>query len=235
MRKYSKEKTIAELHKSLQHLYQLYNAKCINWSGKVLGAKEEYSEVISAELLDLGIEKLMREEIKPIGRPNYHVDSHQKQVSRSKTNREEENFAKSLVWLKLERLGEILDFQIPLKNKKSDKAGKIDLVSYKHDNLPVSYIIELKYSNNKETLLRSVLEITTYYCQLNKDKFLKSFEKFRNLTKEDIKKAVLLMKGASAYYEAKEELTKKPKLTELIKKLGVEIFLLEYNVSSIKL
>ena len=59
--------------------------------------------------------------------------------------------------------GKILDYQVPLKNKSTDKGlGKIDLISVKESSKPgtkIIYFLELKKDNSKETLLRCLLEV----------------------------------------------------------------------------
>ena len=72
-----------------------------------------------------------------------------------------------------EEFGTVLDYQIPLKNSNDDKGvGKIDLISLKDDSL---YLLELKRSDSKETLLRCVLEIYTYINRVDHSKLLKDF------------------------------------------------------------
>ena len=73
-------------------------------------------------------------------------------------------------------MGNIIDYQVPLKGKQSDKIGKIDLVGYSEQNRRFS-LIELKYhpSGSQETLLRCVLELYTYYKFLDKERFKADF------------------------------------------------------------
>lgn len=52
-------------------------------------------------------------------------------------------------------IGIVLDYQVPLKNRREDKAGKVDLISLNEDNL---YLLELKRQDSNETMLRCVLE-----------------------------------------------------------------------------
>lgn len=219
--------TIKNLDKVLQHVDQLYNSKCINWKGKTSDTNEYYSEVIAKKLLTPNRYKLITQ-IKQIDRKNYKIESHKKIII-SKTRRKEEIFAKKLHSIELNKLGKVIDYQIPLKSKRSDKAGKIDLITCKED---AAYIVEVKYLGNTENLLRAVLEIWTYYNQLNKKNFLKSFKEYKNKKCRDIKKAVLLAKGSTAYKEA-TELNERPALKKLIQKLDVKIFLFEYRVTKI--
>ena len=46
---------------------------------------------------------------------------------------------------------EIIDYQVPLKSRLCDKAGKFDLLSQTDDAV---YILELKQRNSDDTLLR---------------------------------------------------------------------------------
>jgi Holliday junction resolvase-like predicted endonuclease len=212
------------LEHELKNAKNLYKSKCINWKGKTLDSKEYYTEVISRELLK-GEKLVLLEKINQVNRGNYNVDTTHNGQHNGDTNRAEEIFAIKLKGKKLEKLGLVIEYQVPLKEKSSDDAGKIDLVTSTNKSV---YIVELKYIGNKETLLRAILEIWTYYKQLNKVNFLNSFNLMKQNKAEDIKKAVLLSVGCNAYKEAKE-LNKRPELKQLAKALDVDIFLLEEN------
>jgi len=213
------------LEHELKNAKNLYKSKCINWKGKTLDSKEYYTEVISRELLK-GEKLVLLEKIGQINRiKKYNVGTHDGQHN-GDTNRAEENFAIHLKGEKLKKLGLVIDYQVPLKEKRSDDAGKIDLITSTNKSV---YIVELKYIDNKETLLRAILEIWTYYKQLDKVNFLKSFKLPKQIKIEDIRKAVLLSVGCNAYNEAKE-LSKRPELKQLAKALGVDIFLFEENI-----
>lgn len=233
--KYSAEKTRDHLAKVIKNIEGLYKDKCINWAGKIKGEnKEYYSEIIAKFLKEEGIKnKLFQIQKNLIGRKDYNPYHDGK--TQSKTNRQEEIFAKELFNSKREfaNLGEIIEYQIPLKGKQKDKAGKIDLISY-NENPKRAYIIELKFGYNKETLLRAVLEISTYYYQLSRENFLDSFSKYKGLRPEHIKKAVLLCESTNSYNEAKD-LKNRPELKKLIEELDVKIFLMNYNIEKIEL
>ena len=81
---------------------------------------------------------------------------------------------------------------IALKEKQTNRVGKIDLVSFRQDTKTI-YLIELKRLKSKGTLLKCTLEIATYYKQLHHQNFLKS-ETFRELGANNIKKALLIFK-----------------------------------------
>lgn len=224
MIKKSLKETVQVLEHELKDAKNLYKSKCINWKGKTLDSEEYYTEVISGELSKKEKLVLLRK-IDQIDRGNYNVDTTHNGKHKGDTNRKEEIFAIRLKGKKLEKLGLVIEYQVPLKGKRSDDAGKIDLITSTNKSV---YIVELKYVDNKETLLRAILEIWTYYKQLNKVNFLKSFKLPKQIKIEDIRKAVLLSVGCNAFNEAKE-LSKRPELKKLAKALGVDIFLLEKN------
>lgn len=205
----------------------LYNASCINWIGESSDGPL-YSEIISEILLNIGIKKLMAELIKPIKRECYKIQSHTGKTLAS-TNRKEEILAKDLFGKEFEGIGTIIDYQIPLKGKQTDKVGKIDLISYKIDP-EAAYIIELKHGLNKETLLRTVLEITTYYYLLSHDNFLRSYSEFNNLRADQIKKAVLIPEGGRQHKEILN-LKERPNTMKLLRELDVEVLLISENLS----
>lgn len=73
----------------------------------------------------------------------------------------------------IEGIGDILDYQVPLKDEQSDKAGKIDLLAYDKKE-GILRILELKAPNNdNDSLLRCVLEGETYKKVLTNTKNVK--------------------------------------------------------------
>ena len=70
-------------------------------------------------------------------------------------------------------LGLVLDYQTPLKDKRSSRTGKIDLLAYDGAMLQV---MELKEQKSKETMLRCVLEGYTYLKTVDIAKLLHDFE-----------------------------------------------------------
>lgn len=224
-KKYSREDTIKAIENAIKNnIATLYNDKCVNWKGVTNDQNaESYSEII-AELLENDIFGKFSQ-IKPIDRENYRGE-HDGETE-NQTNRKEEIFAKKLFKYcksgkKLNKIGKILQYQIPLKEKLKDKAGKIDLVSY-NESEKIAYLIELKYKNNEETLLRCVLEIATYYQLLNMENFKESYPELKNSV---IKKGILVFKDSSQHNEIKE-IKDRSSLKTLIKKLEVEIFIID--------
>lgn len=216
---YSNGTTIERLESALEKIENFYNAGCLNWKGQTIEGLD-YSEVIAEHLLRLGIKGRLSQ-IGPIERKGYKV-SHDGIIQNSKSGRDEENLAKELYKKDLPYIGNIIDYQVPLKARQSDKAGKIDLIAIR-DNPKNALIIELKHENNTETLLRTALEISTYYRRLSHDNFIASYNEITGLKSKDIKKALLIVKGSNAYKEAMR-LERLPNLRTLIDELEVEIF-----------
>lgn len=93
---------------------------------------------------------------------------------------------------------EVVDYQVPTSNGGHDK---IDLILQK-DN--ASYVTETKWFGSKETLLRCVLEIQTYYQKLNN-----CFFNTYSCNKKKLRKAVLVSEDSLAYKQLSEVWAKK--------------------------
>jgi hypothetical protein len=159
MAKKTKDQTINDLRKELLKVEDLYRSGCVNWTGTTSDSKELYTEIIANELLQ-EIDKF--DKIKRVTREaTYFVPGHANIFINSRSNRDEEKFAKKLVNQDLGSLGRIKDYQIPLNDERKDKLGDVDLVSY-NEKTKTLFLIELKYKRNKETLLRASLEIFTH-------------------------------------------------------------------------
>lgn len=176
--------------------------------------------MIAEHLLKLPIKEILFR-ISPIIRKNYNVEHDG--IIRNDSNRHEEKFAIGVLNKNLPFLGKIINYQVPLKAQQSDKAGKIDLISYRENPQNDALIIELKFKDNKETLLRAALEISTYYHMLSHDNFLSSYEEFNGLKPRDIRKALLLGEGTQSYDDAKH-LENFSNVKKLMQELELEIY-----------
>lgn len=113
--------------------------------------------------------------------------------------------------------------------------GKIDLISYNKNNKTL-FLIELKYTKNKETLLKSILEIYTYSKIVDGTKLINDFE--LGSVNLEIIPCVLLAKGCKSYRELEEmESGKRPNLKKLSRELGIRFFTIamEFSVNEIHL
>ena len=168
---YTREQIVLRLDEISSNMSLFYNNGCINYQGKTSDTKEYYTEVIAEWLLE-HLDLLDR--IKTITRgSSYYVQGHDGIPEHPDSNREEELIAMAIKRQGvLPLVGQVLDYQTPLKNKQKDKAGKIDLLSFDGTTLR---ILELKEPDSKETMLRCVLEGYTYLKTVDKAKLLADF------------------------------------------------------------
>lgn len=214
-KKYTESQTIETIKAALNDPKILYAQAIINWSGETADTKRKYTEVMAEYLLEnlakLEIPTLMRE-------ASYKTEGHDGQTENNASDRTEERIALSMFGKTYDHIGEVLDYQVPLKNVRADKGiGKIDLLSYGGKYL---YILELKDQDSIETLLRCVLEAYTYYRTVNASKLLHDF---RLPTDTIVKKAALVFAEKYAHLQYKGEY---PKTCELMEKLSVDIFVM---------
>ena len=239
---YSKQTIEKVIKSSLVKIDTFYKEKINNYIGKTSDTKEYYSEIIAYEILNNlapfeGIKKITRNSKDK----SYYTKSHHngKISINEASNRHEENYAKKLFNKKIEHnnLGKIIDFQIPLKDEKNDKAGKFDLMVFNEKTLTL-YLIELKYGGNQETLLRAILEIHTYCKIINHENLKNDFSTTMqenintkiNINEIVIKPAVMVVKEAEKKdcksYTELEELEKGERinLKKLAKDLEITFF-----------
>ena len=219
-KKYSKKEILEEI----QDMGNFYKRKVVNYRGTTSDSKEYYTEVVAEWILK---NIYLFDYIKPITRgKSYKADSHDGKNKDNDSNREEEKIAMKLFELSQNQgkvfdiIGKIIDYQTPLKDIQTDKAGKIDLLAYNEEEKTLR-ILELKKPNSEETMLRCVLEAYTYLKVVDKDKLLKDFGLPEN-TK--IKACPFVFYGKEQYKEMQKN---KENLGELIKKLDIEIIYLK--------
>lgn len=232
---YSKNEIIKKLEVAKSEMWKFYSQDFVNYRGKTSDKERDYyTEIIAKWLLD-NIE--LFNDIKMISRESsYKVDSHDGKIKNEKSEREEEIIAMKLFDFSQNQgkvfdiIGKIIDYQTPLKNVQTDKAGKIDLLAYNEKENPKTLrILELKKIDSKETMLRCVLEAYTYLKIVDKAKLLKDFGLPEN-TK--IKACPFVFYGKEQYKEMQQD---RKNLKELIKELGIEVIYLkeengEYSV-----
>lgn len=120
-------------------------------------------------------------------------------------------------------IGTMLDYQTPLKSVRTDKAGKIDLLSY---DGTVIRVLELKRSDSKETMPQCVLEGFTYLQTVDKVLLRKDFGLPENTL---IKASPFVFRGGVQWQEWKEN---RPMLNRLMERLDSKpFFIIESNSS----
>lgn len=158
--------------------------------------------------------------IKKITRENtYKTATHDGKTQQDTSNREEERIALAMFAKNYPLVGKVIDYQVPLKDKRSDKGiGKIDVIAY-HTGTETLTLLELKKPDSTETLLRAVLEVFTYWQTVDHKKLLADFGLPDN-TK--VEKAVLLFENSYAFEEYKQR--KSPHTIELMETLDVKFY-----------
>ena len=167
------EKEIIEIcEKEMQNPSTFYQAEVINYRGRTSDTDELYNEIVAKYVCEHikefvgGIPKITR-------KTTYKTASHTGK-RRPSDSRKEEQIAVELFNQKyFDFIGNIIDYQTPLKNTSKDVAGKIDLLSYDGETL---YILELKKPDSTEAMLRCVLEGFTYLKTLDGEKLLVDFD-----------------------------------------------------------
>ena len=219
-KKYSKNEILEEI----QDMGNFYKRKVVNYRGTTSDSKEYYTEVVAEWILK---NIYLFDYIKPITREkSYKVDSHDGKNKDNDSNREEEKIAMKLFVLSQNQgkvfdvIGKIIDYQTPLKDIQTDKAGKIDLLAY-NENEKTLRILELKKPDSEETMLRCVLEAYTYLKVVAKVKLLKDF----GLPEDTkIKACPFVFYDGEQHKEMQQD---RKHLKDLIEKLGVEVIYLE--------
>lgn len=225
----SKGYTRAEFISSIEKVdaSELYTRNMVNYRGKTKDTKEFYTEVFAEWILS-NLNVLERIQQHNRQRP-YRISSHENREIPS-SNRQEEIIAITLfkkrdsITVLNAGFGKILDYQVPLKAHQHDKAGKIDLLSSKGNEV---YALELKKQDSTETMLRCVLESYTYTKMLDVNKLLDEYQISKNAS---IIPAPLVFEGSSPYLEY--NIMTHPNLIELIKVLGVKPFILPKSFMS---
>lgn len=199
---YTYQEIIEKCHTVFLDSKTFYQSDVVNYRGKTSDTDEYYSEVVAKFVLN-NIEDF-KKAIPAITRvKTYKTEGHTGDFQKD-TNRVEETvaikmFNHSKSGHKYEFIGEIIDYQIPLKSKRTDVAGKIDLLSYDGHILR---ILELKKPDSTETMLRCVLEGYTYMRTVDSKKILADWEMPRDTL---IKASPFVFKNGIQHQEMKEE------------------------------
>jgi hypothetical protein len=169
---YTRAELLCKIESAKSDMASFYNQDFINYTGKTSDTDEYYTEVICEWLIN-NMDMLNR--IPMIERKKgYKMDTHDGVIDNPNSGRTEEMIAMQMFTQKeISLVGTILDYQTPLKNKRSDKAGKVDLLSCDGH---VLRILELKEPESTETMLRCVIEGYTYMKTVYGEGLIDSFD-----------------------------------------------------------
>lgn len=199
---YTYQEIIKKCQKAFEDIKTFYQADIVNYRGKTSDTNEYYSEVVAKFVLDY-IEEY-KKGIQIVKRKNPYKSIERNGTFRKDSNRVEEitaikMFNQSKLGQEYDFVGKIIDYQTPLKSKRGDVAGKIDLLAY---NGKILRILELKKSDSVETMLRCVLEGYTYMKTIDGKKLL---EEWGIPSDTSIKSCPFVFRNGVQYQEMQEE------------------------------
>lgn len=211
MKSYSAAQLQGKLRIASDNMALFYQADFINYRGRTSDTDEFYTEIIAEWLLE---HFNLLEQIPTIRRnSSYRIESHDGIPDTPDSNREEELLAMAMFSQKtLPIVGRILDYQTPLKSKRTDKAGKIDILSYDGECVRV---LELKKPESEETMLRCVLEGYTYMKTADLAKLLLDFDLSADTA---VRACPFVVIDGAQHQEIKEG---RPQLQRLMDKLNI--------------
>lgn len=225
---YSEQETIKMCEDLFADIGSFYNADAVNYRGRTSGTKRLYTEVVAETILkhidkfkdDSNFPKLVR-------KGSYKADSHELLQHKDDEKSFEEHTAKNIYDIHKEDqksplafIGDILDFQTPLKDAHNIA---IDLLSRDDQNKRV-IILEMKNPVcQDETMLRCVLERYTYLKMIDKDKLLENFGVPSDYT---LCAAPLVFEGTRPYQDMQGD-------CEFLKKLMKELDITAYYIPKV--
>lgn len=206
---YTKEVFLEKIAQAAQDIASFYQQDFVNYQGRTSDTSELYSELtaqwcINHLALFNRIPKITRE-------APYRSETRNGIPTNPNSNRTEELIAMALYRQKtLSIAGKVLDYQTPLKNKRSDRAGKIDLLAY---DGKILRLLELKEPDSQETMLRCILEGFTYLRTVDQAKLLKDL----NLPSDTkVSACPLVFMGSQQYQEMQEDRPCLKRIAELL-------------------
>lgn len=206
-----------------------YERAEVNYAGKTADTGEYYTEVIASLFLDGEQLRLPEGEV----RDSFAFDGHDGSSERNKSARNEEKFCLARFNRRAEEIfefGRIVNYQVNiLKRLKIN----VDLVAY-DENTATLTLVEVKGSDveganrSKETLLRCVLEIETYFRLLapHRERLFATLAAADKIPwakdAKRLQKAVWVKSDSRAAQEWRE-IGERPALGKLIEALGTRI------------
>lgn len=210
---YTKTQILGKCSSALDDIKNFYKKDFVNYGGKTTDTGEYFTEVVAEFVIDHLND--FRNKIPMITRKTtYNTKSHYPININGNSNREEEIIAKKMALQSQNKpfdfIGNIIDYQTPLKNGLTDKAGKIDMLA---DDGKRLIILELKKPTSTESALRCVLEGYTYLKTADKTKLLKDFGKPESY---GLTASPFVFKSSRQYNEFHEDRLQLKRLMELL-------------------
>ncbi len=232
MIQYPKNKILYDVIQAAANAETMYQSPVVRHIGRTKDTKEFYSEVVAEWLLKNDFIFDCIETIDVDGNYNQeHIVTGSKKYASGKNR--EDHYPKQMYAYcndgetkqKYSEIGRIIDFQVPLDPTQNiSKVGKIDLFS---KNGKKVYLLEYKVEDNaQESLLRAVLEIYTYFRQLNHKKFKRQYKNLGIEESDNIIPAVLIYENKKSAQFNQCDKTQYPSLWKLIKNLKIKVFVI---------
>lgn len=218
---YTPEDILSKCESAMSKPYLFYKQDFVNYRGKFPHTNRLFNEAVAEYVLNnldeltAGIPQITRQ-------TTYKTPTHDGAHDKD-TPRVEERIAMEMFKQRdFDFIGEMIDYQTPLKNKFNDDAGKIDLLAYnKQDN--TLRLLELKKPDSTETMLRCTLEAYTYLKTVNQEKLLSDF----GLPENAAVKACPLVFVNGVQQEEWLDTANRAKLHELMKTLDIVPYFVE--------
>lgn len=206
---YTQETFLNKIEQAAQDISFFYQQDFVNYRGRTGDTSELYTELAAQWCID---HFSLFDKITQITREApYRNETRDGNPANPNSNRTEELIAMALYRQRtLPIAGKVLDYQTPLKNKRSDRAGKIDLLAY---DGKILRLLELKEPDSQETLLRCILEGFTYLKTVNQKKLLENLELPVDTR---VTACPLVFKGSQQYQEMQEDRPCLKQLAELL-------------------
>ncbi len=222
---YSKDVLREMVDSASKNMSTFYTRPFINYQGYTAECRTLFDCEFISELI-LPNHKEWFNQIRPVNRRHgYFQDSHTAENRFSSSNREEEKIAMFYYTNCQEgdAIGRIIDYQTPLKGKRSDSVGKVDLLSL-DENENVLFL-ELKKPGSKETLLRCVVEAFSYTRFVNRDAFREDFKNKTQCDYNEIIPCAIFFKDSRPYEDYERVVSGVfPNMKRLIDALGVRLY-----------
>lgn len=209
-----------------------YKSNIINYKGVVKNGTTPYTEAISEVLLGNFDKHILR-----IGKgrsvrstKTFRIDTHDgysnitNRLDRfQRVTYSEKGYAIGLFngYKTGTDIGTLIDYEIPLNEHRDDGNGKIDLLANEGNHFK---LIELKIHrpNGDETLLRSIMEIFTYYMLIRNNGLIEKFIGYYQgeLRHIDSIRLAILSESESLSAETMKCISNHPNLNGLVHRIG---------------
>jgi hypothetical protein len=202
-----------EWNKLPKNWYRIYQ-----WRGiRGIGYTEWVADRIAEKIADIA---LLKDDLRERGfRQPKHAGLAQLKKGTEQKLTEDRIFRAIFNLGQLPLLGNVVDYQVPLKGSKGANHGKIDLLCSTPDAI---FCVEAKRPTSSESIVKAILEAFVYtsLVAVRRITFGTEYKIQANLT---LTPTVLVFAGASAYRKQLECWGQYPRLSRLIKVLDLEL------------